>query len=109
MSELKLLYITAGSLEEAKRLGRLMVERELAACANVIPGMHSVYRWQGKLCEDEEVVLLIKTSAERVDALIEAVVEEHSYECPCVLVLPIETGYAGYMEWLRAQAAGVSE
>jgi periplasmic divalent cation tolerance protein len=104
--DLRLLYVTAGSRDEAKKIGRALVEERLAACANVIDGMESVYWWQGKLAEDREAVLIVKTRAELVDGVIARVKSLHSYSVPCVVALPILTGNPAYLEWLAAETAG---
>lgn len=103
--ELRLCYITAGSRDEAKKIGRALVEERLVACANVIDGMESVYWWQGKLTEDREAVLIVKTRAELVAAVTARVKALHSYTVPCVVSLPILDGNPAYLEWLTAETA----
>jgi periplasmic divalent cation tolerance protein len=105
MTDARMIYITAPDPEAALRIGRALVERRLAACANVIPGMRSVYRWKGAVEEAGEAVLLAKTTADRVEDLIRAVKELHPYECPCVVVLPIEGGFAPFLAWIRESVA----
>ncbi len=97
----RLVYVTAPSAEEAERLGRLAVESRLAACANIIPGMRSVYWWQGKLESAEETVLLLKTTAALVGELTQALTDAHSYDCPCVVSLPIEGGNPAFLKWIE--------
>lgn len=99
--ELRFVYMTAATRDDAKRIGRALVEERLAACANVIDGMESVYWWQGKLTEDREAVLIAKTRAELVPALTERVRALHSYSVPCVVALPIGEGNPAYLDWLR--------
>jgi periplasmic divalent cation tolerance protein len=94
---------TAGSPEEAVRISRELVERGLAACVNRVPGVTSVYRWQGAIEEASEVLLIIKTSAEEVPAVEAALRELHSYEVPEFLVLPVVGGSRSYLDWLFAQ------
>ena len=91
---------TAGSPEEAARVSRELVERGLAACVNRLPGVTSVYRWQGAIEEATEVLLIIKTSADKVQELEVALHELHSYEVPEFLVLPVASGSRAYLEWL---------
>jgi len=93
---------TAGSPEEAARISRELVERRLAACVSRLPGLTSVYRWQGAVEEADEVLLLIKTSTEKLAALESALRELHSYEVPEFLVLPVTGGSQAYLEWLLA-------
>jgi periplasmic divalent cation tolerance protein len=76
------------------------VERGLAACVNVVPGVVSVYRWKGAVCRDGEVMLFIKTRAERLPALREALLALHPYELPELVALPVESGHAPYLAWL---------
>jgi periplasmic divalent cation tolerance protein len=103
--DFRLVYMTAASRDEAKKIGRVLVEERLAACANVIDGMESVYWWQGKLTEDKETVLIAKTQAELVPALTERVKTLHSYAVPCVVALPILTGNPAYLQWLACETA----
>jgi periplasmic divalent cation tolerance protein len=103
MEELRMLYITASSRDEAKKIGRGLVEERLAACANVIDGMESIYWWQGKLTEDREAVLIVKTRADLVAAVTAKVRELHSYTVPCVVALPLLDGNPDYLAWLAAE------
>jgi periplasmic divalent cation tolerance protein len=93
-------YITAGSREEALRIARALVEERLAACANLIEGVTSIYRWEGAIQQDAEVALLAKTRSDLVPRLTERVVEMHSYDCPCVVALPIEGGNQAFLDWI---------
>ncbi len=95
-------YSTAGNEEEAKRIARKLVEEDLAACVNLWP-IRSVYEWEDELCEDEEYALLVKTTAGRAEEVVERIVELHSYETPAVLVLPVLSGFEGFLEWIREQ------
>lgn len=99
----KLIYITAGSEEEAKRIGRALVEERLAACANVLGAVTSFYWWQGALQEDGEAVLIAKTRTDLVDRLVERVKALHGYDCPCVVALPIEAGNPAFLDWIDAE------
>lgn len=99
--EFVLAYITAGSHEEAARIGRALVEERLAACVNIIDGMTAIYRWQGTVEEAVETVLIAKTRATLFDALTARVKDLHSYSVPCVLELPVGRGNPPYLDWLR--------
>ena len=101
--EARLIYMTAGSLDEAKALGRALVEERLAACINVLPGMTSIYRWEGTERIDEEVVVIAKTRADLVDAVTARVKEIHSYSCPSVVALPIDGGNPDFLQWIVDQ------
>src|SRR3546814_4955210 len=83
---------TAADEAEAQAIGRAMVEARLAACANVLPGMVPIFRWEGRVQTGSESVVILKTTAERAAALVEAVEAMHSYDCPCAVVLPIVGG-----------------
>src|SRR5437868_2654585 len=98
-------YITTGSRDEALSIGRTLVEEGLAACANVLGEMTSIYRWQGEVEQGAEAVLIAKTRSERFDALAARVVELHSYELPCIVALPVAIGHVPYLDWIRAESA----
>jgi periplasmic divalent cation tolerance protein len=103
MGELCLAYVTASSKEQALAIGRALVEQRLAACINVLPGMTSVYRWQGEMEEGDEAVLIVKTERRLVDGVVAAVKKLHSYDVPCVLVLPVTGDNDEYLRWLRSE------
>jgi periplasmic divalent cation tolerance protein len=106
MSEkLVFVYTTYPSLVEAENAGRRLVERRLAACVNILPGMVSHYWWEGTIERGEEVVMIIKTRASLVDRLCEAVKQTHAYTTPAIAVLPIEGGDLAYLGWLLAETA----
>ncbi len=100
-----LVYMTTGSVEEARAIGRALVEARLAACVNIIDGMRSIYRWEGKIEEAGETVLIAKTRNALVDALTDKVRELHSYDCPCVVAVPIDGGNGAFHDWIAAQTA----
>ncbi|XP_039453768.1 protein CutA homolog isoform X1 [Culex pipiens pallens] len=93
-------YVTTPDENSAKALARKLVERKLAACVNIIPGLTSVYEWEGKLNEDHETLLMIKTRTSRVDELAKFVRENHPYSVAEVISVPIENGNPPYLEWL---------
>jgi periplasmic divalent cation tolerance protein len=97
---------TAPSLEAAKRLVRALVERRVVACGTVVPGAVSIYRWQGAVAEEEEVVVLLKTTAERWPELAATLPGLHPYEVPELLALPVEDGLPAYLEWVRTETGG---
>lgn len=100
--DIRFVYMTAGDLGEAKAIGRELVESGLAACVNILPQMHSIYRWEGKIEEATEVVMIAKTAASRVPELTARVKSLHSYSCPCVVSLGVEDGYQPYLDWIRS-------
>jgi periplasmic divalent cation tolerance protein len=99
-------YTTYPAVVEAERAGRTLVERRLAACVNILPGMISLYWWQGKIDRGDEVVMIIKTRASLAEAVRAAVKEMHSYTTPAILVLPIESVDPAYHAWIVAETKG---
>lgn len=97
--------LTAASPEEAHRIARTLVDERLAACVNVVPGVRSVYRWQGTVEEAEEVLLVVKTTRERFGALRDRVASLHSYQVPEVLALPVEDAATAYRAWVVESVA----
>jgi periplasmic divalent cation tolerance protein len=100
-----LLYVTTESRDEALTIGRAIVEERLAACANVLPTMTSIYHWQGVIEQSDEAVLLLKTRADLADQATQRVITLHSYECPCVVALPVESGNPAYLQWIGDETA----
>lgn len=101
--EIYLMYVTTPSREEALSLARQLVQERLAACANVLPGLTSVYQWQGELHEDAECLLLLKTTEALAGSLKERLVALHSYECPCVVAWPLAAGHEEFLRWVSEQ------
>ncbi len=99
--DIKLVYITTGNKEEAKTIGKALVKSKLAACVNIIDHMNAIYFWEGKLQEDEETVLIAKTTSALVPKLVARVKEIHSDKCPCVVALPVSEGNPDFLEWIR--------
>ncbi len=102
----RLVYMTAGDEDEARRIGRALIEGRLAAGVNIIPGVRSVYRWRGEVRDAREVVVIAKTREALVDAVVARVKELHSYDCPCVVTLPITAGNPAYLEWIETETGG---
>jgi periplasmic divalent cation tolerance protein len=98
-----MIYVTTSSREEALRIGRVVVADRLAACANVLPGITSVYKWQGEVREDVETALILKTRSDLVERLTARVKELHSYDCPCVVALPITDGNPDFLQWIAEE------
>jgi periplasmic divalent cation tolerance protein len=96
-------YTTYPSIVEAEQAGRELVQRRLCACVNILPGMVSLYWWEGAIERGEEVVMIIKTRAALAEAVREAVRQLHSYTTPAILVLPIESVDPDYKDWLMAE------
>lgn len=98
-----LTYITVPNRDEALKLGRLLVEERLAACANVFDGITSFYWWEGKVQQEREVSLLVKTRADLLPALTDRVRELHSYTVPCVVSWPVAGGNDAFLNWVREE------
>jgi len=104
-----LVYITFGSREDARAVGKELVLSGLAACINIFDHMNSMYVWQGELQDDTEAVLIAKTTDERVPELIEKVKRLHSYDCPCIVSLTVSSGNGPFLEWIAGQVGLASE
>lgn len=105
MTDVLVVFVTTPSAEVAAGLARALVEARLAACGNVVPGLRSIYRWEGKVEDEAEVLLLLKTTRERLPALRDEVLRRHPYQVPEVVALPVEGGSAAYLDWVRSQVA----
>jgi periplasmic divalent cation tolerance protein len=101
MSDFIVVLVTCGSEEEALKIANALVEERLAACANIISSVRSIYRWEGKICDEKEWVLLIKTQRESFEALEKKVKSLHSYSVPEIIGLPILESSEAYLEWIR--------
>jgi len=101
--DVMMVYATASSRAEAMQIGRVLVEARLAACANVFDGMTAIYHWDGKLQEEDEAVLVLKTTAELLGGLTARLRELHSYDVPCIVSWKIETGDPPYLDWVKGE------
>jgi periplasmic divalent cation tolerance protein len=101
-----MVYITAKDKGEAKAIGKCLLEERLAACVNIINNMNSMYWWKGKIEEANEAILIAKTKDSLVSKLIEKVKSMHSYECPCIVSLPIQDGYKPFLDWIKNETKG---
>ncbi len=100
-----LIYSTFPSPEAAEGAGRELVERRLAACVNILPGMISIYRWEGAIARDGEAVMIIKTRESLAATVMEAVKGRHTYANPALLVLPVIGGADAYLRWLNDETS----
>lgn len=98
-----LVYMTAGSTEEAKSIAAALLQKNLIACANILPQMISVYHWQNNLMEDQEVVMIAKSVTAHVEDITQQVRALHSYELPCVVAVPITAGNPDFLEWIASE------
>ena len=95
--------MTAGSKDEARKIGQELVISRLAACVNIMDNMNSVYMWEGQVQDDTEVVMIAKTTADQMPALVEKVKSLHSYECPCIVSIPVSGGNQAFLEWIEKE------
>src|SRR5579862_145111 len=103
MTDKIVVLCTCGSAEEAEKIARALVEQHLAACVNVVPGVRSFYRWQGAIEDSAELLLVIKSSRARFDALRAAIERLHAYEIPEIVALPLVDGAPNYLNWLDGE------
>jgi periplasmic divalent cation tolerance protein len=108
MERAVLVYTTYPTLVEAEKAGRTIVERRLAACVNILPGMVSHYWWQGAIERGEEVVMILKTRASLADSVCKSVKQTHSYTTPAILVLPLEGGDPDYLAWIMSETTAAT-
>jgi len=109
MTDKRIVFSTAGSEEEARRIAHYLVDRQLAACVNLVRNIESVYRWQGKVESSHEWLLVIKTTAEKFDDVRDAIRQLHSYDLPECIAIAIEDGSADYLEWIGESVAAGRE
>jgi periplasmic divalent cation tolerance protein len=104
-AEVRVVLVTVPDVETGQALARAMVEARLAACGNVVPGLVSIYRWEGEVHQDPECLVILKTVAVKLPALEKAVVDQHPYEVPEFLALPVVTGFPPYLGWVEEASA----
>lgn len=100
---IRVVLVTVGGEDAGKILARRLVQERLAACGNVIPGLTSVYRWDGEIQEETEALVILKTTEDRMEALRKRVLELHSYEVPEFLSLPVMEGHDPYLRWVAGE------
>jgi len=100
MTDKRIVLSTAGSEDEARRIAHALVEQKLATCVNIVPRVESIYRWQGKVESAQEWLLVIKTSAEKFEAMRDAIGKLHSYDVPECIALEITAGSEAYLRWI---------
>jgi periplasmic divalent cation tolerance protein len=108
-THVRVALVTVPDAATAERLGTIVVEERLAACASIVPGVRSIYRWRGELQNDAEVLVVLKTTDTRGEDLSRRLVELHPYEVPEVLLLEVGDGHAPYLDWVREQTATTRE
>jgi periplasmic divalent cation tolerance protein len=100
MNDLIVVFVTVGGEEEALNIARTIVEERLAACANIVPAIRSIYRWKGEICDDPELLLIIKTRSQLFPAVQQRIKQLHSYEVAEIIGVPISSGAADYVSWV---------
>jgi periplasmic divalent cation tolerance protein len=105
MTDVRMVFMTVPDAETGARLVRAVVTDRLAACGNLVPGLRSIYRWKGEVCDEAEVLVVLKTTAARFEALRERLVGLHPYECPEVVAVPVVGGHADYLAWVAAETS----
>ncbi len=103
-----MIYITAASHEEAADLGRRLVNNRLVACANVLGPITAIFFWEGEAREEGEVAMVAKTQEDMVEHIVSRVKEWHSYDCPCVISMPIKDGNPEFLEWIAEETANAA-
>jgi periplasmic divalent cation tolerance protein len=103
MSNNVVIFITAGSMSEAKKIGHTLVEEKLVACSNIISSIHSIYNWQGKICDDKEALMIFKTKKKLFKQIVKRVEELHSYDVPEIIAMPIIEGSSKYLSWINEE------
>ena len=101
--KINFVYMTTGSRDEARKIGKELVISKLAACVNILDNMNSFYRWEGEVQDDTEVVMIAKTTEARMPQLIEKVKSLHSYDCPCIVSIPVAGGNPAFLDWIAGQ------
>lgn len=98
-----IIYVTTANRDEALIIARELINIRLAACANIMTGTTSIFHWEGKVCEEEEATLILKTRDDHVERLVNKVKDMHSYDCPCIVSLPISGGNEDFLDWIDAE------
>lgn len=95
--------ITTASVLEAERIAGILLEKRLIACANLVPGIQSIFRWENKICHENEVLLIVKSVVENFNQIVQTVKANHSYQIPEIIALPIIAGSADYLNWIKTE------
>ena len=103
MSDIVLVYITTPGHESAKKLAEILIEERLAACANILPDIESIFYWKGELHHKCESILLLKTHKSVFERLMQRAEELHEYELPCIVALPVSRGLPGFLDWVAGE------
>ena len=99
--DILLVYATFETAQQAREIAKAVVEARLAACANIFPAHESLYWWDGAVQSASETAVIFKTTTEKFETLRAEIVRRHSYECPCVVALPVDAGHDPYLQWIK--------
>ena len=102
MADAVVVFVTTSSQQEARRIGRKLVEGRVAACVNIVPSVHSIFQWDGKISTERETLMVIKTQARRFEGLSAVVRKHHSYQVPEIIALPVTRGSCDYLKWIAS-------
>ncbi|MBL4720149.1 MAG: divalent-cation tolerance protein CutA [Alphaproteobacteria bacterium] len=97
------MHVTTSSEEEARRIGRILVEERLAACVNILGQVHSIFRWENEIQEEQEFAFIAKTFEGKAEAFTKRTIELHSHDCPCIVKTPITGGNADFLTWIEEE------
>ena len=97
------MYVTAHNQVEAQKIARALIQKKLIACANIFDSMLSCYEWEGQYKEEKEVILILKTRQDLFKKVKVTILENHSYDCPCVVFIPISEGHVSFLSWIDSQ------
>ncbi|WP_417820722.1 divalent-cation tolerance protein CutA [Terasakiella sp.] len=97
------LYVTCSNKQEARSIGQILLKERLVACVNILPAIQSLYWWNDDIQEDSETAFFAKTTDKNIDAAIALIKASHSYDCPCIVTLPIEKGNPDFLNWIKEQ------
>jgi periplasmic divalent cation tolerance protein len=103
MQDYIVIYITTNSFDSAKKIGKILLDKKLVACVNIVPKIKSVFRWKGKIEKEDEVLLILKTKRVLFDKIVQKVKEMHPYEVPEIIGLPIVCGNQSYLDWIEKE------
>lgn len=109
MTDIRSIYVTAADASQAEELAQILLERRLVACANIMTGMRSLYRWEGAMQRDDEVAMILKTTVERADDVLRAIHDLHPYDVPCAVAWPVDAGLEPYLDWVRKEVRPAGE
>ena len=103
MTDVLVVLCSFPKMEVARQIGTHLVERQYAACVNILPSVQSIYQWEGKLCEEQEVMAVIKTTREAFSTLSRELSSMHPYDEPEIIAMPVADGSSGYLSWVMGQ------